>query len=195
MRTGGVTIPDLVLCFVGFFMPHVPLSSLFSSFGLPSVSLGLSALFPLDLLICAPPLHYLTWPPPSSLSSPVPRWLISVCVFSLCVSCTPCMSSVWFCLPLLMPLLLSVPCSFWYVFLDFEFCILILTLVLICTLPFFLCTLFRCSVATLFFCPHFVCFGFCIQKPSDPLQLQFKKKKKKKKKGAIFQSCFFFYIV
>ena len=127
-----VTIMDLVLCVVGFFMSHVPLSSLFFSYDLPSVSLGLSALLPLGLLLCAPPLRYLIWPPPSSLCSPVPCWLISVCVFSLCVSFTPC--PVIVCLPygfvcpcscLLLYLFLLVPCSFWYVFLDFEFCILI----------------------------------------------------------------------
>ena len=127
LSDGDVTIWDLLLCFVGFFMPHVPLISLFFSCGLPSVSLCLSALFPPGLLLCSPPIRYLTWPPPSSLSSPVPRWFISVCVFGLCVSFTPC--PVIVCLPygFVCPcscLLLSVPCSFWYVFWDFEFCIL-----------------------------------------------------------------------
>ena len=40
-------------------------------------------LFPPGFLLCAPPPRYHTWPSPSSLSSPVPRWFISVCVFSL----------------------------------------------------------------------------------------------------------------
>ena len=53
---------------------------------LPSGSLCLSALFPPGLLLCAPPLRYHTWLPSSSLSSPVPRLVISVCVLSLCVS-------------------------------------------------------------------------------------------------------------
>ena len=92
-------------------------------------------LFPPGFLLCAPPLCYHTWPPPSSLSSPVPRWFISVCVFSLCVPFTPRPVIVCICLFLLMCLLLSVsslflsfPSSSWYVFLDFEFCILVCSL-------------------------------------------------------------------
>ena len=50
---------------------------------LPSVSLCLSASFLPGLLLCAPPLRYHTWLPPSSLSSPVPHLVISVCVFRL----------------------------------------------------------------------------------------------------------------
>ena len=43
-----------------------------------------------SLLLCASPPHYLTWPPPSILSSPVPRVIISLCVFSLCFPSCPC---------------------------------------------------------------------------------------------------------
>ena len=51
----------------------------------------------LHVFSCAPPPRYLTWHPPSSLSSPVPRLVISVCVFSLCVSFTPCLVIVLVC--------------------------------------------------------------------------------------------------
>ena len=73
-----------------FFHALLCLLSFKFSCGLPSVSLCLSALFPPGLLLCAPPCRYHTWLPPSSLSSPVPRLVISVCVFSLCVPFTPC---------------------------------------------------------------------------------------------------------
>ena len=82
---------------------------------------------------CAPPLRYHTWPPPSSLSSPVPRLVISVCVFSLCVPLTPCLVIVFvsFCL---CPCSRSCACSCLflvpprYVFLDLSFAFLIWTL-------------------------------------------------------------------
>ena len=63
-----------------FFHALLCLLSFKFSCGLPSVSLCLSALFPPGLLLCAPPCRYHTWLPPSSLSSPVPRLVISVCV-------------------------------------------------------------------------------------------------------------------
>ena len=44
------------------------------------------------MFLCAPPLRYHTWPPPSS---PVPRLFISVCVLSLCVPFTPCLVIVF----------------------------------------------------------------------------------------------------
>ena len=125
------------------------------SCGLPSVSLCLSALFPLGFLLCAPPLHYHTWPPPSSPSSPVPRWLsvsvCSVCVFPL----LPVWSLYVFCMVLSA---LSVPAlawsCLWNVFLDFEFCFCLWF-----ELCYLVCTLssFGCNFAS---CPRFVCFWF-----------------------------------
>ena len=70
-------IPDLMLCFMfGFSMSHVSFkfSCVFSC--VPVVSLVPSWFSPL----CFSPPRYHTWSPPSSLSSPVPRLIISVCV-------------------------------------------------------------------------------------------------------------------
>ena len=77
---------DLCLCimscvFVLIF--HDPLCPLSFSCVLPSGSLCL-LYCSLHVFSCAPPLCYHTWPPPSSLSSPVPCLVISVCVLSLC---------------------------------------------------------------------------------------------------------------
>ena len=92
-----VTIPVFVLCFF-FFMHHVPFLVLPVLFP----GLCLSVLFPPGFLLCAPPPLYHTCPPPYSLSAPVPRWFISVCVLSLCVSIHSssghCMSSECSCL-------------------------------------------------------------------------------------------------
>ena len=148
-----------VSCFV-FPCPHVsfkfpcvfPLLNcpLSVSYVLPSVSLCLSVFSSMP--------HYLTcWS-----TSPVPRLVVSVCVFSLCLPCSPSPVVVCMCQPLSAPAHVSVPSSPWYVFLNF--CILIWTLVLICTLPYFLCTLFHCCfVATLSFIPVWSVFGFLVQ--------------------------------
>ena len=62
---------------------HAPLS--FKCLLCSSLCLPLSVvLFPPCFLLCAPLPRYITWPPPSSLSSPVPRLIISVGVLSLC---------------------------------------------------------------------------------------------------------------
>ena len=79
----------------------------------------------LHVFSCAPPPRYLTWPPPSSLSSPVPRLVISVCVFSLCVSCSPGAFIESVCLMFLLLLLLLLLLLFLFLFL-----LLLLSLVL-----------------------------------------------------------------
>ena len=78
-------------------------------------------LFPPGFLLCAPPPHYHTWPPPASLSSPVPCWFISVCVFSLFVPFTPCPAIVFVCV---FSRLLPVPLGmcFWIFAFWFELC-------------------------------------------------------------------------
>ena len=66
---------------------HALMCPLSFSYVLPSGSLCLLSCS-LHVFSCAPPPRYLTWLPP--LSSPVPRHVISACVFSLCVPLTPC---------------------------------------------------------------------------------------------------------
>ena len=91
-----------------------------------------------DFLLCASPPCFLTWPPPSSLSSTVPRLIVSVCGFSLCFpSCLcPFIASVAvmfsqssFCLQSPSPMCF-LDCEFWFSHVWFELWFLI------CTLPF-----------------------------------------------------------
>ena len=129
------------------------------------VSLCLSVFCPLCF-----PSRYLTWPPPSSLSSPVPRLIVSVCVFSLCFpSCLcPFMASVW-CLSLsdVLPEFLVFPrmspsgmCFFGFWFLRFWFelfflfacCSAVLALVATLLLSPFVCVLYQAYQAKLAFC-------------------------------------------
>ena len=100
---------------------------------LPSVSLCLS------VFSSMPSPCYLTcWS-----TSPVPRLVISVCVFSLCLPCTPLLVIVSVPVPSHVSACFQSPP--WYVFLfiyffldlSFAFCLLIWTL-------FFVCTLFDC---------------------------------------------------
>ena len=79
---GVLTLGFCSLCCVLYFVFHALLCLLsFKCLLCSSLCLPLSVgLFPPCFLLCAPPPHYLTWPP---LSSPVPRLVISVCVFSL----------------------------------------------------------------------------------------------------------------
>ena len=85
------------------------------------------------LLLCASPPRYPSRPPPSSLSSPVPRLIISVCVLSLCF---PSLSVHCFCFCLcdVLPEFLLSLVPQWYVF--FGLWLLVFPC-LICTLPFF----------------------------------------------------------
>ena len=108
----------------------------------PSVCLPCSLL----VFFCAPPLRYLTWLPPSSLLT-CSSLVISVCVFSLCVSFTPCPVIAF-----VGPCSCSCSCSlfdmFWSflhffhvlfeLWLWFELCILLCYFVsyLVATLPF-----------------------------------------------------------
>ena len=147
----GFSCPMCLLVLPVYFPVVCPLSPsvcqscsllVFSSVLLPLItSPGL--LPPLSLLTCSSLV--------SSLFPFTPRQVI-VCILYGFVS--PRLPLLMY---LLLSLFLSVPSSSWYVFLDFAFCFEFWFL--ICTLPFFLCTLlFRCSVATLFFRPCFVCF-------------------------------------
>ena len=102
------------------------------------VSVCLSVFSPLCFLP-----RYLTWPPPSSLSSPVPRLTVCVCVFSLCFPSCLCLfvASVW-CLWLsdVLPEFLVFPQ--WFVFFwggDFDSCIFDLSFVWLFLLWLLLC--------------------------------------------------------
>ena len=80
-------------CCVFVLIFHDPLCPLSFSYVLPSGSLCL-LYCSLHVFSYAPPLHYHTWPPPASLSSPVPSLFISVCLFSLCVFPSLCVHSL-----------------------------------------------------------------------------------------------------
>ena len=109
---------------------------------MPSRVLSVSPVFPLCMFaslclsvsspLCFPP-RYPSRPPPSSLSSPVPRLIISVCVLSLCF---PSLSVHCFCFCLcdVLPEFLLSLVPQWYVF--FGLWLLVFPC-LICTLPFF----------------------------------------------------------
>ena len=122
-------IPCLVLYFL-ISMPSCVSGPLSVSVVLPSVC---SSVPPCSLL-CAPPPRYHTWPPPSSLSSPVPRLVISVCVFSLCLPCTPCLSiaSVHACCPHLLVFLPVLVLSVWFVLCLFLCTLLNYFILLLC---------------------------------------------------------------
>ena len=165
-----VFIPCFVFpCLVSYVLIfHALMCPLSFSYALPS---GYLCLFcSLHVFSFAPPPRYLTWHSPSSpgilppLSSPVPRHVISVCVFSLCVPFTPCLVIVCI-LSLVAPAPAPAPaprlvCSgfFWHflfhvwfeLWLWFELCIFALVLCLI------LCCYFV-------FRPHLSAFGFCNQ--------------------------------
>ena len=130
------------------------------------VSLCLSVFSPL----CSP-LHYRTWPPPSPLSSPVPRLIVSGCVLSFCfpsclclfIASVPDSVSV---MPLVEVSCLASSRVSWHV-LDFDFfdAFLIWTLLLVV-----LCFSFSFDLVLLFCCYFgfwssnsfsFVVFGFC----------------------------------
>ena len=109
-------------------------------------------LFPHGFLLYAPVPRYHTWPPPSSLSSPVPCWFISVCVFSLFVPFTPCPAIVFVCV---CSRLLPVPLGmcFWIFAFWFELCFWFV----LCPVSFALC------LAVTFFFPglwRFMLLGF-----------------------------------
>ena len=94
-----VLILDLCLCIMSCCV-HAPLCPFSVSYVLPSVSPCL-LYCSLHVFSCAPPPRYLTWPPPSPLSSPVPRLFISICAFSLCFPFTPFLFIVYVCVCLL----------------------------------------------------------------------------------------------
>ena len=98
--------------------------------------------------LCSSPAHYHTWPPPSSLSSPVPRLVISVCVCSPCLPCSPCQFFVSVCIcscscscPCDAPCKSFLPCLLSCLLVCVGFCVLHF---LIWTFAFFLCTLSNC---------------------------------------------------
>ena len=124
-------VMTLVLCLcilscVLFF--HALTCPLSSPVYFPMFPLAPSVYCFVPFMVCAPPLRYLTcWS-----TSPVPRLVISVCVFSLCVPLTPCLVIVLvsFCLR---------PCSH------------------SCACLFLVPPLFICYFAS---CLRFVCFCF-----------------------------------
>ena len=127
---------DLCLCimscvFVLIF--HDPLCPLSFSCVLPSGSLCL-LYCSLHVFSCAPPLCYHTWPPPSSLSSPVICLIVSVCVFSLCFP--PCLGPVIIFVSPSAPApvcLQSVPHGMCFWILSFAFCLWFELCFLVCT--------------------------------------------------------------
>ena len=70
------SMPHCVLLVSPMFFPCLPLSVVF---------------LPPSFFLCAPPPRYLTWPPPSSISSPVPHLVVTVWVllFMLLAVCSP----------------------------------------------------------------------------------------------------------
>ena len=140
-------------CCVFVLIFHDPLCPLSFSYVLPSGSLCL-LYCSLHVFSYAPPLHYHTWPPPASLSSPVPSLFISVCLFSLCVFPSLCVHSLsMFASPYASVHICSCFCLFpvpsWYVLVLYflictlSFCLyfvllfwLLLCLAFFATLPF-----------------------------------------------------------
>ena len=95
-----------VSCLVSLFwfsMPHCVSCPLSFSYVLPSVSWIVPFMFSHVLL---PPRHH-TWPSPSSLSLPVARLFISICVFSL--SSLQSLSGHCICQPLSAPVHVPAP--------------------------------------------------------------------------------------
>ena len=154
-------VVSYVLIFHAFLCP-LSFSCVFPM--LQFVSFCLSVSSPL----CFPPCYH-TWPPPSSLSSPVPRLIVSVCVLSLCFPsclCVYLLVSEW--CPRL-PCVSSCVCSvlFWYVLilglafhifdLNFAFFVVLHLAVFVATLFSGPCTLFHAPCVFFLFC------FFCIQ--------------------------------
>ena len=111
-----VFVSCLVVSYVLIF--HALLCHLSISYVHPLSPL-IIVLFPPCFLLCAPLSHYHTWPPPSSLPSPVPCLIISVCVLSLCFP--SCLWSVHcLCLRLLLLMILRISSPLMVCF-GFEF--------------------------------------------------------------------------
>ena len=141
----------ILSCCVFLLIYHDPLCPLSFSFVLPSVSLAVCCLVPSWFSpLCTSPLLPHLASSLLSLSSPVPRLFISVCVFSLCIPFTPRLVIV-FCLSVSVHASVHVcVCSCSCLFLPvsslpmvcvFGPWVLLFALILICTLPFFGCTL------------------------------------------------------
>ena len=82
----GLHVVSCCVLYFGFPCPLVSIQCLLRSSLCACLSPSVCQCF----LLCASP-RYLTWPPPSSLSSPVPRLVISVCVYSLCLPSCFCL--------------------------------------------------------------------------------------------------------
>ena len=160
-----------VLCHVLFFHALLCLSS-FKSFLCSPLWLPLSVvLFPPGLFLCAPPPRYHTWLPSSSLSSPGPLHVISVCVFpSLLVRSlslfSVCILSLVVHAPVHAPVRTPVPCLVCFGFefsmfeLNFDFWFVLCLAVFFCC--YFVLLVLFCYFA---FCPMFVfAFSFCLIK-------------------------------